>query len=293
MNRVMFLLACFCMLVVGASYAREVDYSSCESIQDVIARETQEIANTHPAEYDELAELYVSRGESYLLSAQYEKAVDDFQNANSLLGRSQNIETALIVAFRAAFGEVVSYDNLGMQEDTERAIQQLQIIVGHVGGNCLERQPFQETASRSTNKPHFRNMTRPTVNSLHFRDMIVACKDKRTKQENQPQARNNYDDILGPSQPPEPGWCEEIMTGVARVMEVIALQAPSPAIKVTLVGAVEVLLVRGLKCCQTGEFWKACVAPITRKWQSWKNNKENHIPPNKQNLPLYVNEGGV
>lgn len=33
---------------------------------------------------------------------------------------------------------------------------------------------------------------------------------------------------------------------------------------------------------------KACVAPITRKWREWKNNKERHAFPNAQNLPLYI-----
>ena len=56
---------------------------------------------------------------------------------------------------------------------------------------------------------------------------------------------------------------------------------------------IEALITRGVKCCQTGNFWKACVAPIARKWREWKNNKEKSILPNEQNLPLYINNNGV
>ena len=285
MDRIVFLMTCFCV-AIAASYSNEIDYSNCESIQDVIVRETREIADTNPADHEELAQLYVSRGESYLLDAQYEKAVEDFRNANSHLGHSRNIDSAMIVAFRAAFGEVVSYDNLGMQEHTQQAIQQLQAIASCIGCNdCIEHRPCHGMITPATNKLHFRDMVRP-----HICDMIITCKSKKDKHENQQQQnQDNYDDILGPNQPPGANWCEEIVTGVGRAMDAIACLAPNYTVKVALIGIIEALITRGLKCCQAGGFWKACVAPITRKWAEWKNNKEKHILPNARNLPLYVN----
>jgi hypothetical protein len=71
-------------------------------------------------------------------------------------------------------------------------------------------------------------------------------------------------------------------------MDAIACLAPNIAVRVALIGVIEALLTRALKCCQAGGFWKACVAPIVRKWRDWNNNKENSILPNKQNLPLYL-----
>ena len=142
MGRIMFLIACLCITISFASYANEIDYSNCGSIQDVIARETQEIQNTNPSDHEELSQLFVSRGESYLLDVQYEKAVEDFQNANSHLGFSHDVEAGMVIAFRVALGEVVSYDNLGMTEHTQEAFQQLQAIVVHVGCNdCVEGRP--------------------------------------------------------------------------------------------------------------------------------------------------------
>jgi len=115
MTRIIFSVVCFFSLTSFSFFADEIDYGNCQSIQDVIERETQEITRSS-LDSHELAQLYVSRGESYLLAAQFEKAVVDFQNARLYIEDSLNSETATIVVFRAAFGEVVCYDNLGMEE---------------------------------------------------------------------------------------------------------------------------------------------------------------------------------
>lgn len=62
----------------------------------MIEKETQEILS---ARQDELAHLYVARGESYLLDAQYDKAIKDFQIANSHIGYCRDVDSALGVAF--------------------------------------------------------------------------------------------------------------------------------------------------------------------------------------------------
>lgn len=41
MKRVVFLFTYFCMVTGILTYANEIDYSSCSSIEDVIAKETQ------------------------------------------------------------------------------------------------------------------------------------------------------------------------------------------------------------------------------------------------------------
>lgn len=100
---------------------------------------------------------------------------------------------------------------------------------------------------------------------------------------------DDYSDILGPNKPPTPDWCEEVVVGTGRAMEIIAGLAPNYAVKAVLIGIIEALMTRCLKCCKTGDFWKDCVAPIARKWREWNNN-QNHLPPNSNNLPLYAKE---
>lgn len=277
MGRIVILVLFCCEVFWIKCYSDEISYRNCQSIDDVIARETQEISNTPTYDHVELAELYVSRGESYVLNAQYEKAIEDFQSANFYFSNFQNINAALIIAFRAAFGEVVSYDNLGLQQHTQHALVHLQTIVDHiVCDDCIGYLPNQESVTES-------------ANTLHFSDLIVTCKKKSIK-EDQPngsnQQQDSYEDILGPNQS-SPAWCEEVIVGVGRAMDAIACLAPNYGVKIALIGVIETLIARGVKCCQAGGFWKACAAPISRKWQEWKNNKERKIPPNEQNFPLY------
>ncbi|MEK7340159.1 MAG: hypothetical protein AABZ92_05560 [Verrucomicrobiota bacterium] len=196
--------------------ASEIDYNNCESIQDVLMRETQEIIIIHPDDHEELAQLYVSRGETYLLDAQYERAIEDFQNANSHIELSGDVDAAMIIAFRTAFGEVVSYDNLGMNEQTQQALLKLQTIVNHVGcEDCVEHSSIQ-------------NMIALLEYSHNISRIYVSV-----RKDNQ----DNYSDILGPDQPPESDWCAEVVFGVAGSMQVIAAMAPNwqgLLIKITL-----------------------------------------------------------
>lgn len=276
-------------MAIGISYASLMDYGHWGSIQETIERETQEISSTCHSDHNELAELYVSRGESYLLDAQYDRAFEDFQAANSHLKHCQNTDKTFLIGFRSILGEVVCYDNLGMKDQAEQSLEQLAAIVDQIGCNdCKEHRPCKDIVVPSDNKFHFHDLTSRTINNLHVFDEIVPCKHKKDKKGNQQSqgSQDNYDDIVGPNQS-EPGWCEEMITGVGRAMDAIACLAPNYGVKVALIGVIETLIQRGVKCCQTGDFWKACVAPIVRKWQQWRSNKERHIYPNDQNLPLY------
>ncbi|MES2200023.1 MAG: hypothetical protein V4489_07640 [Chlamydiota bacterium] len=265
-NKVIHLTVFFLMLIRGASCANEIDYKDCQSIVDVIERESLEIRNVGALDHNELAQLHVSRGESYLLNAQHEKAAEDFLLADFHSEYMQEMEDIIMIRFRTAFGKAVSYDNLGMRGETEEALQQLQIIAEHVVcPNCAENKPRFEMSSLSNSGYYFQKTAGVNNNG------------------------KDYNDILGPDTPPSLGWCEEVVTGVGRAMDAIACLAPSYGVKIALIGVIEALITRGVKCCQTGGFWKACAAPVVRKWKEWKDNKEKNALPSARNLPLYTN----
>jgi hypothetical protein len=115
--------------------------------------------NTEEDSHDELAQLYVTRGESYLLDAQYEKAVEDFYVADSQTEYVCNIANAMIVAFRTAFGLAVCYDNLGMQEEANLMLEQLKGIASNIGcDNCARHKACSELIfSAVINKRNFQN----------------------------------------------------------------------------------------------------------------------------------------
>jgi hypothetical protein len=268
MQKIIFFIIASLVFIYEIPYANEIDYKSCQSIDDVIERESLEILNTEIGNHDELAWLYISRGESYLLGAQYEKAIQDFLLADFHSSFMFNIDNIVMIGFRSAFGKAVSYDNLDIQEQVEEALQQLQIIAGHI--NCYRGTALQACLGE----------TRFSMNGYYFQKTALDAGTQKNQ---------NYGDILGPDTPPNPGWCEEVVTGVGRAMDAIACLAPSYGVKIALIGVIEALITRGVKCCQTGAFWKACAAPIVRKWKEWKNNKEKHMLPNTGNLPLYLN----
>ena len=68
-----------------------------------------------------------------------------------------------------------------------------------------------------------------------------------------------------------PGWCEETVEGVAFSMETLANCAKILKARIVLLGTIQSLKIRCLKCCASGQFWKKCVAPIAEKWQKWNN----------------------
>lgn len=289
MNRTVFLIYLFFIIIFTTSCANEINYNICRTLQEVIIRETQEIAATNPANFHELAHLYVARGESYLLNRQYQQAIEDFKQVDCYL--EHNIDSTRIIAFRNAFGKVVSYDNLGMQQETEQSLQELQNIADHAGcDDCIDDRPC---LGKFTSSLNFQFM-KPTIPNIGCKNNFVNCAYRKNNSQGKNPLQNtdqdDYRDILGPNIPPSPDWCEEIVVGTGRAMEVIAGLAPNYAVKAILIGIIEALITRCLKCCKTGEFWKACVAPIARKWREWTNNKENHLPPNANNLPLYAEE---
>lgn len=275
--------------------AYEIDYSSCTSLQDAVFKETEEINYANPSNYPLLAQLHVSRGESYLLNAQYEEAVTDFKNANSYIGYGG--EEDIVTAFRIAFGEVISYDNLGMHEQTQEAFEQLQTIVNHVGcDDCLEYKPCQEQKEPTHSSSHYLDMIKLASYTPHLQSLVSLCKnrDKATssteKEQNSQQSSNDtYSDVIGPDSPPYASWCEEAVTATGSVMIGIACLAPNNGMKIALTSIINALMVRGVKCCQAGGFWKACVAPVCRKMREWELLKKRNLVPNPQNLHLYTN----
>lgn len=159
-----------CLWVIVAAHGNAIDYNHCYSIADAIDKETQEIACTYFTDHDELSQLYISRGESYLFDAQYEKAIEDFDAASYHIRYSQNIKDAKSVAFRAAFGKIVSCDNLGLHDHTEQSILQLQKIADRVGcDECLEPMSHENFVSQST--------------EVDSHDGVILCKHKKDKQE--------------------------------------------------------------------------------------------------------------
>lgn len=254
------------------SHAKEINYQDCETFEEAIEKETREIDETQQNNHDELSQLYVSRGESYLLNCEYEAAINDFQRAEFHRYKSKDQKASQIVGFRVALGSIVCFDNLGMTESTQKALNQLQLIVDKTFCNHCKKEKICQGKLNSIAK--------------RSENVRLTAYTQAGNHKNEPQ-KDDYEDILGPDNPPDFNWCEEVVVGTGRAMDAIAALAPNYAVKVVLIGIIEALIARGLKCCQTGDFWKACVAPIARKFREWDNLMKKNILPTQPNLAYF------
>lgn len=100
------------------------------------------------------------------------------------MGHADSVNSDMIIAFRVAFGEIVSYDNLGMIEQTQQAIEQLQIIASHVGcDDCVEEKPCQGKNVVAANQIHYLDIVKLAINTEHFQSLASTCKHKKHKEQ--------------------------------------------------------------------------------------------------------------
>lgn len=105
------LLFSFCLTFASFCYSIETDYSLFKSIDEIIEHETCCIANTSPNDYGKLADGYISRGESYLLSENYETALSDFHRGYLLAFHCKDDESRILF-IRSLFGAALSLEFL-------------------------------------------------------------------------------------------------------------------------------------------------------------------------------------
>jgi hypothetical protein len=81
-----------------------------------------------------LALSYINRGNENLLSGKYFSAVNDFQNASSLISKLEDCKFDL--DFLSHFGKVIAYDNLGLHEHCQSAMISLLLTVENRSESC-------------------------------------------------------------------------------------------------------------------------------------------------------------
>lgn len=68
--------------------------------------------------------------------------------------------------------------------------------------------------------------------------------------------------------------CEEIVVGAGKALEVFASLVQNSTLQTILVAIIDDLVKKAVSCCQSGNFWQACVSPIVNIWKEWKDNPE-------------------
>jgi hypothetical protein len=195
---------------------------------------------------ESLADLYISRGETYLLYGAFEQALEDLKYAWDVIAfLSYDATTKKQLEFRALLNFAFIYALTSEEAALFEVGNRLLFIVDHL---CLSRCSKASTASTLRNGLE-----------------IVLCGGAK---------------ILGPDVEPRPGWCREVVISTATLMLALASTAPNAIIRTALLGIIGVLQDKALRCCEAGGLWKVCVGPIAEKWQQWNQKwKVLHISP--------------
>jgi tetratricopeptide (TPR) repeat protein len=131
----------------------EQDYHLFNSIDEVIEYETGAIKRIVAETNEELAEYYISRGESYLISNQFEQALVDFQTAYELASDC-NERVQPILVFRSLFGIAFASDESDSEEKLTEIASRLMQILDATTCNDLrgkrEKRHFAEKLKKST-----------------------------------------------------------------------------------------------------------------------------------------------
>lgn len=99
------------MFIPITAVAEQFDFFN--SIDEVIAYETEQILTIAPYEYASLSDAYVSRGESFLLAGKYNPALVDLLKGYDFASFCEEDEAPSLM-IRALFGLALVYGNLDM-----------------------------------------------------------------------------------------------------------------------------------------------------------------------------------
>lgn len=212
------------------------------SLESLVEQETFQIDNTSSSEAHILSDLYCSRGESYLLLGEDQKAFADFRKAyiHALNCTEKNIKTSL--TFRSAFGAFLVYARMEDLEKVKSTAKFLEDILKNY--SCHECKEMLGIT---------------TPRSFCF-GMDMPCFYQQTRQDWP---------VLGPDYA-SVGDCVERVNGT-----ISALTTLIAVVKKTEVRALAAMVINGLgdqarNCCVAGGLWKGCIQKLVNKLHYWK-----------------------
>ena len=124
-NFLFFLLA----FVTINAISLEIDYNLMNSPDDVVRNETRAIDLLPANDHEKLSDAYACRGESLLLSDNFEGALEDFQKSYDHSLQIHSKHSQLSAIFRALFGQAIIYGCLNRPEMFEQISESLLDII--------------------------------------------------------------------------------------------------------------------------------------------------------------------
>lgn len=239
------LLHLFILQILPCVAIEEINYESFDSLQEVIEFETSQISQADSNDPAMLADMYISRGESYLLGDQNDLALQDLQTGYEI-AKASNSEDARPIFFRCLFGLAIANGNIGNLEEV--------YAIGESMKGILDS---YKCACKGDNQ---------IVNEKYLLRKQVFDATTRV-------------DILGPDRI-SIGECINNAQGTASRARALISFVKRVEVQFTLNILIDDLLERSINCCRAGGIWKACLQPIVDKWNQWNEKwRVFGIPP--------------
>ncbi|NDE82945.1 MAG: hypothetical protein EB051_04975 [Chlamydiia bacterium] len=118
----------------------ETLYPGFHSLDQVIQFETSQILDPPYEDPEFLSQIYLSRGESYLLCGKKSLAYDDFKHGYAFADLSPE-EVKQSLHFRALFGLAIIYGSEDMIEEFYLAAESLKSILSSYTCHCIQEHP--------------------------------------------------------------------------------------------------------------------------------------------------------
>jgi len=251
-----------------------MEYSDCNTFEEVIAYETSIIDKIAENEYELLTDAYLSRGESYLLSSRYQEAILDLSTGYAL-ALSCTSDQQPVLMLRALFCLAIVYGNLDMYEKVYELSNHIKIMLESF--NCM--------LCKNQNQQPINQKLRHFLHSPKSFDQVISGFDRQSLSLAYHQSTNSApyitqvnQPILGPSRI-SITECVDRVNGVQNAAKLLIIKARGE-IQYMLHMLIDDLSDKARFCCRKGGIWKECLQPIINKWHIWNEKWQIFgIPP--------------
>lgn len=235
-------------------FSEEKDYADFKSIEELIDYETAMISNSSGSEA--LSDAHLSRGESYLISEEYAKALEDLQKGYAIATLLPN-ESKYPALLRSLFAQTFAFANIDMMENMQACADEMNRI--------LDSYHCSDCSENSLAKTH-KSMRHDEVLSLQKKtdtNLITLLAS---------------DQIIGEDEI-SIGECVQRAQNTATLARALIVKS-RVAVQFALQMIIDPLERSAISCCRAGGIWKACLQPLVSKWVQWNRKWDAfRIPP--------------
>jgi hypothetical protein len=225
-----------CILISYHVFAQDTEIQHKSSIYEAINQESESISKT--SDHEKLADLHLSRGESYLILGMDQEALEDFQMGYQY-AQYTHPKNQIELTFRSMMGAFLVFvraENLSAAETLGTDL--LGILKSYDCDQCPSTLRNFSSTSKVTSFIHL------TSNRPDW-------------------------PILGPDQIPMHDCLERVET-TKDALIILITAIKKTEVRFLAMSVINALADQATNCCYKGGVWKGCLQPLVNKLHYWK-----------------------